>query len=275
MLKQALKRKLTKKELLLLPRAFDVIGNIAIINLPRELRKKEKTIGQEILKLKHIKTVVNKIGQIKGKLRKSSYKIIAGEKTFETTHKENNCRIKLDISKVYFSSRLASDRLEIAKQVKKNEKVLVMFAGVLPYALVIAKNSKAREIYAIEINKSAVKYANENIKLNKLSNVTFIHGDVKKICPQLKRKAIKFDRIVMPRPQLKETFLKYAFTVAKKGCVIHFHDFLRQEEIPVVATGKVKQEAYKAKRKVEILKCKKIGEIAPYKYRIRTDLIVK
>ena len=42
MLKQALKRKLTKKELLLLPRAFDVIGNIAIINLPRELRKKEK-----------------------------------------------------------------------------------------------------------------------------------------------------------------------------------------------------------------------------------------
>lgn len=275
MLKQSLRKKLTKKEISILPRAFDVIGNIAIINLPKELRRKEKLVAQELLKLKHITTVVNKIGGITGKLRKTPYKIIAGKKTFETIHKENNCRIKLDISKVYYSSRLASDRLDVAKKVKSNERILVMFAGVLPYALAITKNKNPKQVYAIEINKSAAKYARENIKLNKITNVVFIHGDVKRICPLLKRKGIKFDRIVMPRPQLRETFLKQAFAVAKRNCIVHFHDFLRDEEIPVVAIGRIKQEAYKAKKKVEILRWKKIGDIAPYKYRVRTDFLVK
>ncbi|MBU2496565.1 MAG: class I SAM-dependent methyltransferase family protein [Nanoarchaeota archaeon] len=274
MLKRNLKRKITKQELSMLPRAFDIVGNIAIINLPRELRRKEKLVAQEILKLKNIETVVNKIGGITGKLRRTPYKVVSGKKTFETMHKENNCRMKMDISKVYFSPRLASDRLDIAKQVKKNEKILVMFAGILPYTLVIARNSKAKEIYAIEINKSAAKYALENIKLNKVDNVVFIRGDVKKVIPSFKRKGMKFDRIVMPRPQIRDTFLKYAFSVAKKGTIIHFHDFLKEEEIPVVAEGRIRQEAFYAKRKVKILRCKKTGEIAPYKYRVRVDFQV-
>ncbi len=265
------KKKLSKKELSILPRAFDIVGNIAIVNLPSALKRKGKVIGAELLKLKHIQTVINKVGEVKGKLRKASYKIIAGQKTFETIHKESGCRFRLDISKTYFSPRLAADRLDIAKKVRKGERVLVMFAGVAPYAIVIAKNSKAKEIYAIELNKAAAKYGQENIKLNKVS-VNFIQGDVEKVVPKLKKE--KFDRIVMPRPQLRETFLKEAFMLAKKGTVMYFHDFLREEEIPFVTEGRIRGAAYRAKKKVKILRWKKIGEVAPYKYRVRIDFKV-
>lgn len=269
-LKEALKKKLSVKELSILPRAFEIIGHIAVISLPQELRKKKKIIAQELLKLKNIKTVVNKTGRVRGKLRKATYKIIAGEKNLETVHKENNCRMKLDITKTYFSARLAADRLDIARKAKKGEKILVMFAGILPYALVIAKNSKAKEILAVEINKQAGKYAQENIRLNKLRNVEFILGDVKKVAGKLKKQRKVFDRIIMPRPQLKETFLKEAFLVAKKGTIIHYHDFLKQEEIKE-AEQTIKQGAATARRKIKIIRRKKIGELSPSKSRIRFD----
>ena len=270
-LKQALAGKLSKKELGLLPRAFDVVGEIAILHLPQELGKREKIIGQVLLNLRHIKTVVNKVGVFSGRLRKAKYKVIAGRKSFETMHKESGCRIKLDIAKVYFSPRLSSDRLDIAHQVKKGERILVAFAGALPYPIVIARNSQAGEILANELNKDAAKYALENIKLNKLSNLKFLPGDFKRVASTLTKRKEKFDRIVMPRPQLKETFLPEAFPLAKKGCTINYHDFLLEEEIPHAALARIQQEARKAKKKIKILGWKKIGEIAPRKYRVLVD----
>ena len=41
---------------------------------------------------------------------------------------------------------------------QKGDVVLVMFAGVGPYSIVIAKNSRARMVYSNEINKEANKY---------------------------------------------------------------------------------------------------------------------
>ena len=77
-----------------------------------------------------------------------------------------------NVEKVYFSPRLATERLRIAKLVKKNESVLVMFSGSGAYPLVIAKNSNPNIIYGIEVNPIAHKYAEQNIFLNK---ITFIY----------------------------------------------------------------------------------------------------
>ena len=40
-LKEALGKKLNKKEIALLPRSYDIIGSIAILDIPNELRKKK------------------------------------------------------------------------------------------------------------------------------------------------------------------------------------------------------------------------------------------
>lgn len=251
--------------------AFEVIGNIAILQLDEDERIKAKNIAQQILKEnKHIKTVALKTERIKGRLRKRKLKIIAGEKNFETVHRESDCLMKLDVEKCYFSPRLSNERIEIAGQIKGRKKVLVMFAGVAPFALVIAKQNPLAKVIAIELNRQACKYAEQSIKLNKLNNLKIIQGDVKKVMQKLKD---KFDFIVMPRPQLKDTFLKEAFSAAKKSSKIFYYDFTKQDEI-ADKIKTIEKEAKTSRKKIKILKVKKAGEIAPYKFRIRIDFVV-
>jgi tRNA (guanine37-N1)-methyltransferase len=254
--------------------AFEVIGGIAILQLPDEKKSRAKSFAEKILNSnKHIKTVALKTGKVSGRLRKRGLKVIAGIKNLETIHRESNCLMKLNVEKCYFSPRLSNERIEIAEQVKakKSKKsVLVMFAGIAPFALVMAKQNPKAEIVAIEVNREACRYAQENVKLNKLHNLNILQGDVKKVVQRLKR---KFDFIVMPRPQLKETFLKEAFKVSKKGTKIFYYDFAKQQEIEDRVAA-IKKEAGKAKKKIKILKIKKAGEIAPYKSRIRVDFVV-
>jgi len=183
---ELLKDKLTKKELSLVPSAFDTIGDIIIIEIKQGLIKKEKIVAEALLKLnKSIKTVSKKVGIHGGVFRTQKLKVLAGERKKETTYIENNVKIKLDVEKVYFSPRLSNERKRIINIIKPNESILVMFSGCGPYPLVLAKNTKAKEIYCVEINPLAHKYALENIKLNKISNIYLYCGDVKNILPKL------------------------------------------------------------------------------------------
>jgi tRNA (guanine37-N1)-methyltransferase len=219
------------------------------------------------LKKSNIKTVVEKARRFKGRLRTIRVKHLLGEKNLIAEHKESGCRFRLDIEKCYFSSRLSNDRLEIAKKVKKGDKVLCMFSGVAVYPIIIAKHSKPGEIVAIELGRECNKYARENIRLNKVEDkIRLIQGDVKKKIRGLG----KFDMIVMTRPNLKYSFLKEALKVAKKGTKIFYYGFSRQDDVKKMI-GDLKKEA---KGKIKILKTKKAGDIAPYKYRYRVEIRV-
>ena len=81
-LKYYLKNKLSKKELKFVPSSFDVVGDILIFSdFPKELVKKEKIIGNTILKnYHHIKTILKKTKKYSGKFRTPKLKVIAGEK---------------------------------------------------------------------------------------------------------------------------------------------------------------------------------------------------
>src|SRR3989344_8856639 len=129
-LHETLRKKLTKKELDLVPRAFDMVGTIAILNeFPKELNKKAKIIAETVMQLNpHIKTIAKKTGKYSGKYRTPKIAIIAGEKTKETIHRENGISLRLNVETCYFSTRTATERLRVAKQVKKGDKVLVMFS---------------------------------------------------------------------------------------------------------------------------------------------------
>ncbi|MDP3986742.1 MAG: hypothetical protein Q8P81_00780 [Nanoarchaeota archaeon] len=261
------------------PRAFDIFGNIALTKFPRETKlKQKKDFANDILKrYRSVTTVLEKTRGFQGRLRKQETKHLAGEKTKEALYTENGCTFRLNLDKTYFSPRLSSERKEIAEKVKNRDSVLVMFAGVAPYPIVIAKNSRAKIIYSNEINREANKYAEKNIELNKLKNKVFLlPGDVKKVSEKIKYlKEIPktFDVIVMPRPQLKDTFLKEAFKLSKKGTRIFYYDFCKEDETDIIL-DKIKDEAKKAKKQIKILKTKRAGEIAPYKMRIRVDFKV-
>src|SRR3989338_6830983 len=253
-------------------RSFNILGNIAIVNFSDKisLELKKKFAEQLLLKYPHIKTVLEKSGKFSGRLRKMKTTHLAGEKNKEVLYKENNCIFRFNLDTTYFSPRLNNERKEIASLIKKNEEVLVMFAGVAPYSICIAKNSGAK-VYSNEINREANKYAELNIKLNKVRDkVELISGDIKKAAEKLKNKKQKFSVIVMPRPRLKESFLKQAFMLSKKGTKIFYYDFCKIEDKNKIIE-KIKNEARKAKKKIKILRIKPSGEIAPYKIRLRVD----
>ena len=253
--------------------SFDIFGNIALVKFPRGIKAKDKKLFADKLlhDNKSVTTVLEKTRGFRGRLRKQETKYVAGEKTKEVLYRENGCVFRFNIDKTYFSPRLSNERKEIAQKIKKGDEVLVMFAGVAPYSIVIAKNSGASKVVSIEINKEANKYAKMNVELNGVKGkVEIIQGDVKRIANKIKE---KYDVIVMPRPQLKDSFLREAFILSKKGTRIFYYDFCKEEEIEQIV-NRIKSEAKKSGRKIKILKIKKAGEIAPYKYRIRVDFVV-
>jgi len=267
-LRHALEKKLTKKELSFVPNSFDTVGEIAIFSdFPEELKKKEKLVAETLLKInKAIKTIAKKIKEHSGTFRTRKLKIIAGKKTKTTLYRENKVMVNLNVETCYFSPRLSTERERIAKLVKKNETILVMFSGISIYSIVIAKNSSPKEIYAIEINPSAHKFAKENIMLNKINNIKLFKGDVRKIVPTLKK---KFDRILMPLPKSAEKFLDIAKSVSKKGAIIHFYDSLPENEF-----SKAKEKVKKHFKNVRFLRIVKCGQLSPGKFRICVDFMV-
>ena len=272
-LKYHLKGKLTKKELEFVPSSFDVVGDILIFSeFPRELSKKEKIIGQTILEnYHHIKTVLKKTKKYSGKFRTPELKVIAGENRKETLFKENDVLIKLDVEKVYFSPRMSSERKRIASLIKPNESVLVMFSGSGAYPLVIAKNTKCREVCGIEINPVAHRYALENIKKNNLENkIELFAGDVRKMLPKISK---KFDRILMPLPKGGESFLDLALKHIKKKGIAHFYDFEHEGEL-YKSEEKVTKACKKSKKRCKILRIVKCGQYSPRFYRVCVDFLV-
>jgi len=270
-LKKLLEAYLSIENIKLIPNSFDVVGSIAIIEFPEELKKDKKLIAKAMLDVhRNIKTVLEKASERKGKLRLRQYKFLAGEKKTETLHKEYGCVFKVDPTKVYFSPRELTERQRIAEQIKPKERVLVMFSGMGPYGIVIAKKYPASEVTCVELNKAAMKYADENVRLNRLKNMKNYCGNVRKICPKLG----KFNRIIMPLPLGAEDFLDVAFNCIKKNGIIHFYSWGDESEMFVNSTKILKQKAKAAKRKIRIVCKKKVLPYAPKKWKVCLDVKV-
>lgn len=259
--------KLTDKQLSFLPKSQEIVGKIMILEVPKEIQKKEKQIAEAYLKLnKNITTVVKKERMHEGVYRTRKVKILAGKRTKETIHNENGVKLKLHLEKTYFSARSANERLRIAKQVKPNENVLVMFSGAGPFPLVMAKNAQPKKITAIELNPAAHQFALKNAELNKV-NIHIKNGDVRKILPRMKQ---QFDRIAMPLPKTGEQFLPLALKRSKKGTIIHLYAFLHETEIKEYSKH-IKQLT---QNKIKILRKVRCGQFSPGTFRMCFDLKV-
>jgi tRNA (guanine37-N1)-methyltransferase len=198
------------------------------------------------------------------------FKHLAGEKKKEAVAVENGVRLKFNIEKAYYSPRMGSERKRVYEQVMDKEEVLVMFSGIGPYPIEIAKHSKAK-VTGVEMNPSAHKYAIENARINKTSQVRLYCGDVKRVIPKLKK---KFDRIAMPLPKGAENYLPLALRHIKKKGIIHYYDFLEEKSIPLAATAKVKAACAKSGKQCSIKKVVKCGQLAPRAYRVCVDFRV-
>ncbi len=250
---------------------YDIIGSrekaVAIIE-----KGGKKTAEMIMKKHKNVKSVLKKISGRKGEYRLYRLRLILGEKDTEVIHREYGIRLKLDPRKVYFSPREATERQRTAKMVKKGERVLVMFSGIAPYAIAMAKKIDCK-ITCVEINPEACKYAVENVKLNRVEEkIKIICGDIRKVWRKIDS---GFDRIIMPYPEAAWKFLKYSFKLSKKGTVIHLYGISSEENLFRDLEEKVAKEAEKSCVKVKIVNYQKVLPYAPRKWKVRIDIVVK
>jgi tRNA (guanine37-N1)-methyltransferase len=272
-LKSELEGKIPEGKLAFLRTGFDIIGDVAVIEIPEELESKKLLIAKALAKTQpHIKTVARKLSEREGTFRLRELEVLVGKGT-ETEHRECGCSYRLDVAKVYFSPREATERQRISGQVKPRETVMVFFAGVGPYAIMIAKKQKPARVYAIEMNPDAVRYMKENVRMNKVQEkVEPVLGDVKKASKPFYGKC---DRVVMPLPKEGYKFLGEAFACLKpRGGIIHFYSYNHEDDLFSEAEDIVRKAAKKSSRSMKILARRKVLPYGPRVFKVCLDIKV-
>ncbi|MFW9793205.1 MAG: class I SAM-dependent methyltransferase family protein [Candidatus Thorarchaeota archaeon] len=271
---EALEEHLSETELTLVPRAYDLIGDIAVLEIPEELSQHAELIGKVFHEIhKNFSSVLAKKGAISGTTRTRRYQFLAGEKKTKTIHTEYGCRLAVDLSKAYFSPRLLEEHNRIAQLVHENEFVVDMFCGVGPFPIHITKQHKAH-VVAIDINPEAINLLKESMKLNRLlGTIEPVIGDSRTYTSSSKESIA--DRVIMNHPSGAFEFVSDACRVLKPNGVIHYYDFISgatpEDEIKNKAIRLV-EEAGRAVQ--DVSRIRRVRDSAPREYQLVIDLLI-
>lgn len=270
-LKKLLKEELSGRELELLVSSYDVVGDIAVVIVPDALGHRAALIGETILRAdKRVRVVAKRVGQYAGEFRLLPLKTIAGENRFETTVVEYGLRFQLNLETCYYSVRSGAERQRVAKEVQAGEEVLVLFSGVAPYPLTIAKYSDARFIAAIEKNQEAHAYALKNHRRNgSPATVNLYNRDAATLEPSWTG---RFSRVVMPLPHGAEAFLGEALRMLAAGG--HLHYYLITSLGMVEAKKQLVLACSRLGRQVLHCRAVRCGHTAPRSYRVCIDATI-
>ena len=270
---ELLEDKLPSYLLASLPRAVDIVGDIAIIEIPPELNAHKALVGVAILKAhKNLRTVLAKAGAIGGTYRVREFDIIAGESRTDTVHKEHGCQYYVDLAKAYFSPRLSYEHKRVASLVQEGETVVDLFAGVGPFAVLIAKNTQNVRVYAVDVNPDAFEFLKRNVKLNRVENRVFpLIGEAKRVVED--RLAGVADRVIMNLPEKAIEFIDTACEAIKpSGGIVHFYSFISVSSSLENMQSRFAKAVEKTGRKVErILFSKTVRATAPHEWQSVLD----
>jgi tRNA (guanine37-N1)-methyltransferase len=251
-LREALSGKLTAREREGLVTSFDLVGDIAVVEVPMELRAKEKLIASALMAAhRNVKVVARKTGGTSGEFRIRPVEVIAGEKRTRALYREGGCVFELDLNKTYFSPRLGTERGRLCALVRPGEKVLVPFAGVGPFAIRLGKAEESADVVGVELNPDACGFFRANVARNNCKNVRIVEGDVAALLPG--KYAGWADRLAMPLPKDAKAFLANAMPCLKKGGMLHYYSFGSIEAPFEEAEKDVLEAAAKLGRKARVV----------------------
>jgi tRNA (guanine37-N1)-methyltransferase len=241
-----------------LPSSFDTLGSVAVVKMADEIIPHAKDIGKAILAThKSIRTVCMDSGVV-DEFRTRNIKVVAGEKTTETTHKEYGMVFKMDLGRVFFSPRLATERDNVSKQVQPGEVVMDMFAGIGPFSIMIAKSRSPKVVYAIDMNPAAIEFMKENIVLNRVQGIEPILGDARDEVKKLE----KADRIIMNLPHDASNYVPDALGALRPGGIIHYYEIMEDSGVKERLDG-IADLARKEGRVMKELARRKVKSYSP------------
>ena len=222
-----------------LPSSFDVVGDVAMIKLPDELKPYATQIGEALLKVNRSIRVVFEDHGVKGEFRIRDLERIAGDGMSETVHREFGVRLYTDPSRVYFNPRLSSERARIAGLVNDGETVIDMFGGVAPFGTVMCRLACPKAVYSIDLNPDAEHFARMNAERNHIANLYPMTGDSSVLVYGLPMA----DRIIMNLPQIADRFLPIALDRLEHGGTVHMYKIIEREDFPPFLDGLVADAA--------------------------------
>jgi len=261
-LREQLRGTISEEDLSRISNRFHVIGDVAIVSVPPELKGCKNDIASAIIsRCKNIKTVLNKTSKLEGERRVASFELLAGVGTV-TLHREFGFAYRLDVAKVFFNSHLSHERNRIASKVQPGETVLIPFCGVGPFVVPLA--AKGSRVFALESNPEACRWLAENIRLNGVvDDVVIINGDAFGAPRMLK---MQFDRVVIPTPYGMDAILESIVPLVRRGSFVHFYSFKKRYQIEGLI-DKYENIGFQ----VEL--CRKCGNVAPGVSRWAFDLV--
>ncbi len=210
------------KDLNLAPRAFDTIGDIAIVKVPDALWDKRESLGRAMRAFLDARAVFHDRG-VQGEFRVRELERIAGEGDSATVVQENGVELHVDVAKAYFSPRLATERDRVAQLTQPGEHVVDLFGGVAPFAVQAAK--RGARVTSVDLNPDAHALALQNAAANRVE-LELHCGDARAVAQTLD----PADRIVMNLPHGAKHFLDVARTLSKPGTVVHYHEIMADAE---------------------------------------------
>ena len=248
---------------------------MAIIKLKPQLLEKKKVIAEKYLGLlPTIKSVYLNSGRVKGQFRTpEKIEFLVGVDNSLVKHKEHGVIYKFDFTKIMFSMGNLNERKFLSTLVKEGEIIVDMFAGIGYFSLPIAKHSKPKKIFSIELNPDSFRYLTENVKLNHFEDViTPINGDSKIEVINLSNSGLKADRVIMGVFPAPKDFIKEALTLAKvEGTIYHYEGIVDKEKYLDLFT-EFKEIAEKSDFKCELLAKRFVKSYGPGLYHIVLDI---
>ncbi|WP_457620069.1 class I SAM-dependent methyltransferase [Methanopyrus sp.] len=195
------------------PVPYDVIGDVAMVQIPDELRGYEREVGRAIMKVHRRVRAVFERGPVRGVFRVRELRRIAGKGPAVTEHREHGCRFRVDLTRCYFNPRLATERRLLAEDVVEGgSKVLDLFAGVGPITVILKRFVPSVEVTACELNPVAYRYLLENLRLNRVEARAFL-GDAREVS----RLVGRFDYVIMNVPKMAHRFVETAVRCVRSG----------------------------------------------------------
>ncbi len=247
----------------LLPSGWQILGDIIIVTLRKELEPRKTKIGEALLALyPGCRTVLLDRG-ISGQMRQPVREVIAGSGT-ETMHIENGCKFRIDAMKLMFSKGNLAEKKRMSR-LGADETVVDMFAGIGYFSIPMAVHSKPKKIIAIEINPESFNYLNENIRLNKVENIIEpVAGDCSKVTP-----CGIADRVIMGYLDGNE-YLEHGIRALIPGGILHYHEAVPEavEKRPV---DRIIEAARREGREAEIIASRRIKKYAPGVWHVVVD----
>jgi tRNA (guanine37-N1)-methyltransferase len=274
----------------LMPKSYDIIGEIAIIEFDRfdkiktkDLTFYKKKIAEALIKVNSsVKNVYEKKSEISGKFRLRELGLILGFDKSETLYKENKTVYKLDVQKVFFSPRLVNERKRISQSTFFQDEMIVdMFAGVGPFSIQIAKINPVK-VFAFDINPVAFRYLKENIKINNVNDkVNCFNLDVKDLIKpenEIGNKIHnKIDRVIMNLPEMSFNFLDVTcYLMKQSGGILHFYSFADKDNSFVAVCKKLKHHLGENHFKIDrLLNQRVVKAFSPKMDLIGIDCVIK